>query len=97
MGRPWAVRADLGGGPGGGMRGLRPEGALLPSPFVIPAQAGIQWRGWDWIPACAGMTKVLVLPHPSAPSAPLRAPHHPAAFLHRPALSHWRPVPSAPL
>ncbi len=67
MGRPWAVRADLGGGPGGGMRGLRPEGALLPSPFVIPAQAGIQWRGWDWIPACAGMTNLWCCPTPPRP------------------------------
>ena len=36
----------------------------FPSIFVIPAQAGIQENGdngWLWIPACAGMTVVLVL------------------------------------
>jgi len=26
------------------------------SPFVIPAQAGIQPQPLNWIPACAGMT-----------------------------------------
>jgi len=34
--------------------------ALNPN-FVIPAQAGIQFNGCHWIPACAGMTKDGVL------------------------------------
>ena len=30
---------------------------MLPKNLVIPAQAGIQFYGCGWIPACAGMTK----------------------------------------
>jgi hypothetical protein len=45
-------------------------------PFVVPAQAGTQWRSANlrgissrhWIPASAGMT------HPLAKAAALRAP-----------------------
>ncbi|MEW8016160.1 MAG: hypothetical protein AB2786_03070, partial [Candidatus Thiodiazotropha endolucinida] len=44
-------------------KGADPNGAYLkPRTTVIPAQAGIQnalWRRYSWIPACAGMTKIL--------------------------------------
>jgi len=43
------------------MRGSVGQGIVWwpdPSPFVIPAQAGIQQQVLNWIPACAGMTMV---------------------------------------
>jgi hypothetical protein len=43
------------------------EAQWMPRGNVIPAYAGIQSRGADWIPACAGMTTTLGARYISTP------------------------------